>query len=106
MDSVRRITIRDITIRTGNTFGTMFRIIHNELGMKRICARWIPNMIDENRPGMLQTAILHHDNAPSHRSAQTVETIKRLGFELLDHPFTHQTWPLVNIFFFNCSRVF
>ena len=35
---------------------------------------------------MLQTAILHHDNAPSHRAAQTTETIKRLGFELLDHP--------------------
>ena len=43
-------------------------------------------MIDENRPGMLQTAILHHDNAPSHRAAKTTETIKRLDFELLDDP--------------------
>ena len=42
-------------------------------------------MIDENRPGMLQTAILHHDNAQPHRAAQTMETIKKLGFELLDH---------------------
>ena len=48
-------------------------------------------MIDENqmrkkRPGMLQTAILRHDKAPLHRAAQTTETIKRLGFELLDNP--------------------
>ena len=43
-------------------------------------------MIDENRSGMLQTAILHHDNAPPHRAAQTTEKIKRLGFALLDHP--------------------
>ena len=57
----------------------MFRIIHNELGMRRICARWIPHIIDENhmrkkRPGMLQTAILHHVNAPLHREAQITET--------------------------------
>ena len=86
LDSDRQMTIRDIIIRTGNTFGTMFRIIHNELGMRRFCARWIPHMIDENRPGMLQTAIIHHDNAPSHRAAQTTETIKSFGYELLDHP--------------------
>ena len=94
------MAIRDISIRTGSNFGTMFRIIHNELGMRRICARWIPHMIDENRSGMLQTAILYHDNAPSHRAAQTTETIKRLGFELLDHPLTYQTWPLVIFFLF------
>ena len=84
------MTIRDITIRTGYTFSTMFRIIHNELCMKRICARWIPHMIDEKRPG----------NTPSHRAAQTTKTIKRLGFELLEHPLTHQTWTLVFFFLF------
>ena len=46
---------------------------------------------------MLQTAILHHINSPLHRETQTMET-KRLGFELLDNPLTHQTWPLM-IFF-------
>ena len=44
------------------------------------------NQMRKKRPGMLQTAILHHDNAPLHRAAQTTETIKRLGFELLDNP--------------------
>ena len=68
------MTIRDITIGTGNTFGTSSRSIHNEQNLRRICARLNPHMIDENRPGMLPTAILHHDNAPSHRAAQTTET--------------------------------
>ena len=36
LDSDLRMSIRDITIRTGTTFGTVFRIIHNELGMRRI----------------------------------------------------------------------
>ena len=67
--------------------------------MRRICARWILHTIDENRPGMLETAFLYHDNTPSHRAVQTTETIKRTGFGLLDYPLTHQTWPLVIIFF-------
>ena len=83
------MTIRYITTRTEYTLCTVFRIVHNEQGMRRICARWIPHMIDEKRPGMLQTAIIHHDIAPSHRAAQTTETIKRFGFELLDYPLTH-----------------
>ena len=57
-------------------------------------------MIDEKRPYMLQTTNLHHDNAPSHRAAQTTETIKVLGIELLGHPVTQQTWPLVIFFLF------
>ena len=81
------MTIRVITIRTGYTFGAVFRIIHNALhvGMRRICASWIPHMIDIKRPGMLQTAIIHHDNAPSRIAAHTTETLKRLGFGLIDH---------------------
>ena len=66
--------------------------------MRRICARCIPHMIDEKRPGMLQTAFLYHDNTTSRRAAQTTKTIKRLRFGLIDHPLTHQTWPLVMIF--------
>ena len=51
--------------------------------------------MQKKRPDMLQMAILHHDNAPSHRATQTKGTIKRLGFELLHPPLIHQTWPLV-----------
>ena len=34
---------------------------------------------------MLETTIIHHDNAQSHRAALTQETIKRLRFDFLDH---------------------
>ena len=36
LDSDRRMTFRDITIRNKYTFGTVFRIIHNEKGTRRI----------------------------------------------------------------------
>ena len=56
-------------------------------------------MLDENamrkkRPGMNQPAIIHHENAPFHRAAQTTETIKRLDFERLDHPLLTRLGPL------------
>ena len=41
---------------------------------------------------------------PSERAAQTTETIKRLGFEHLDHPLTHRTWPLVIFFLFSLIK--
>ena len=49
LDSDRWMTIRDITVRTGYTLCTVFRTIHNKQGMRRICARWISHMIDENQ---------------------------------------------------------
>lgn len=30
--------------------------------------------------------IFHQDNAPSHRAAETQDTIRKLGFEILEHP--------------------
>lgn len=49
LDSDRRITIRDLVDRTDSSYGTVFNIIHNELGMRRICARWIPHMLTEEK---------------------------------------------------------
>ena len=53
-------------------------------------------MIDEKRPCMLQTTI-HHDNALSHRAAQTMETIKILGIELFGPPLLNRLGPLFSI---------
>ena len=65
------------------------RVIQNNYGSVfafQVLRRDLIHAMQKKRPGMLQTAILHHDNAPSHRAAQTTDTIKILSFELLDHP--------------------
>ena len=54
----------------------------------------LTKMLCGKRYGMLQAAILHHDNAPSHKAAQTTETIIRLCFELLDDPILARLGPL------------
>ena len=49
LDNDRRITIRDIVAKTDNSYGTVSGIIHNQLNMRRICARWIPKMLNTDQ---------------------------------------------------------
>ena len=49
LDNDRRITIRDILAKTDYSYGTVSGIIHNQLNMRRYCARWIPKMLNTGR---------------------------------------------------------
>lgn len=49
LDNDRRITIRDIVAKTDYSYGTVSGIIHNQLNMRRICARWIPKMLNTDQ---------------------------------------------------------
>ena len=42
---------------------------------------------------MLQTAIIHHDSAPSHRATQTTETIKDSALNLYTTPYSPDLAP-------------
>ena len=46
----RRMTVRDICNETGMSYGTVYRILTDELHMRKVCARWIPRLLtDDNR---------------------------------------------------------
>ena len=49
LDKDRRITIREIVDRIDCGYGTVFRISHDQLNMRRICARWIPKMLTDDQ---------------------------------------------------------
>jgi hypothetical protein len=49
LDNDRRITIREIHERSDCSIGTVHRIIHDELNMRRLCARWIPKMLTDEQ---------------------------------------------------------
>jgi histone-lysine N-methyltransferase SETMAR len=40
----------------------------------------------KKRATKIADTIFHHDNSPSHRAAETQYTIRKLGFEVLEHP--------------------
>ena len=47
LDTDRRITVREASQRVGCSFGTVHTIIHDNLNMRRLCARLIPKMMSE-----------------------------------------------------------
>ena len=49
LDRDRRITIRDIVDRTDCSYGAVSMIIHDQLNMRRVCARWIPKMLNDEQ---------------------------------------------------------
>ena len=40
----------------------------------------------KKRATKIADMVFHHDNAPSHRALETRNTIKKLNFEVLEHP--------------------
>ena len=54
LDNDPGITTRDIVAETDYSYGTVSGIIHNQLNMRRICALWIPKMLntDQKRLGV------------------------------------------------------
>ena len=49
LDNDRRITIRDVVAKTDYSYGTVSVIIHNQLNMRRVCARWIPKVLNTDQ---------------------------------------------------------
>ena len=47
LDKDRRITVREVSQRVDCNVGTVHTIIHDDLNMRRLCARWIPKMLSE-----------------------------------------------------------
>ena len=45
LDKDRRITVRQVSQRVDRSVGTVHTIIHKNLNMRRLCARWIPKML-------------------------------------------------------------
>ena len=47
LDKDRRITVREVSQRVDCSVGTVHTIIHDNLNMRRLCARWILKMLSE-----------------------------------------------------------
>lgn len=47
--SDRRLTVRDIALKTGLVSSSIHRIIRQELGMVKVCARWVPRVLSSQQ---------------------------------------------------------
>ena len=47
--SDRWVTLEDICAHTGLTYGTVMRIIKEDLQMTKVSARWVPKMLDKSK---------------------------------------------------------
>lgn len=53
----RRLTVRLLVMATGLSDGTIRNILHNELHMTKVCARWVPKMLSlQDRQRRVQTS--------------------------------------------------
>ena len=66
------------------------------LSIFQVIRRDLTKALRRKRSGMeIEEIIYHHDNAPSHRAADTLETIDFLGMERLEHaPYSPDLAPM------------
>ena len=52
----RRVKMRELVETTGISHGTVISILHEQLGMKKLSARWVPRLltVDHNRVTILK----------------------------------------------------
>ena len=49
VDHNRRITVRELASCLDLSVGNVHRILHKQLGMRRVAARWIPRLLDKDQ---------------------------------------------------------
>ena len=45
----RRLTISEIAEGLGVSYGTIFNILHDDLGLEKLSARWVPRLFTEEQ---------------------------------------------------------
>lgn len=78
----RRLTIREIAARSGATQAMVQRILHADLRMSKVSARWVPRLLSDHDKERRVTA-----------SRELLDRFKREGVDFLDRIITlDETW--------------
>jgi histone-lysine N-methyltransferase SETMAR len=56
----RRVTIRDLSAALELSIGTVHYIVHEELGFRKVCARWAPKCLSEEHKNRRFEIVLSH----------------------------------------------
>ncbi|PNF35315.1 hypothetical protein B7P43_G04813 [Cryptotermes secundus] len=90
----RRLSIRAISELTNINKESVRQILHDDLGMKKVCAKVVPKILTpqqkEHRVNcyMWKNAswVLHHDNAPAHNALSVKRYLAKNNIPVMEHP--------------------
>ena len=102
----RRISAKSIAEQLGISRERVGSIIHEDLDMQKLSAKWVPECLNADQKHQLlisagvteghlkekrcrkvtKGVLFLHDNAPAHWALATQKTLAYLGFQCLDHP--------------------
>jgi hypothetical protein len=67
-------------------FGTLSRDVLNNEQCSLLCDELKPEIRGQQRGLLSESVVMLHDNACPHTVTHTVETLRKLNFEVLEHP--------------------
>jgi transposase len=56
----RRITIDEITVEFNMSHGSAYNIVHDDLGYRKVCSRWVPSQLSDDHKRAWQTICQEH----------------------------------------------
>ena len=63
----RRISLYELEEATGISYGSIHNILHDELHMSKVCARWVPKMLSDDMKQSRVTISGAHANSLQHQ---------------------------------------
>jgi AraC-like DNA-binding protein len=51
----RRVTIDEIAVEFNMSYGSTYRIVHNDFGYRKACSRWVPRQLSDDHKHARQT---------------------------------------------------
>ena len=56
----RRVTIDEIAVAFNMNHGSAYNIVHNDLGYRKVCSRWVPRQLSVDHKQARQTICQEH----------------------------------------------
>ena len=56
----RRLTIDEIAVEFNMSHGSAYSIVHDDLGYRKVCSRWVPRQLSDNHKCARQTICQEH----------------------------------------------
>jgi len=62
----RRVTIDEIAVEFNMSHGCTYNIVHDDLGYRRVCSRWVPRQLSDDHKHAWQTICQEHLESHAH----------------------------------------